>query len=303
MKRTLLITLAIVFLFASGVHAWMQGPAGHAAYLYPVVRIEAPNGVGSGTIIYSEPCEAGVEINRIKTDAALSQEPAQKFNTYVITNHHVIKSAINISKEWDSALQKEVQVERRSSVFVEIFQYRNQSEPIGVLKVKADIVIYSDSEKAEDMAILKLRTEPKATHIAKLLPRDKADQYFVFDPTVAVGCSRGFNPMPSEGMVSRRNLTIRTFDYDMSSAQIAAGNSGGAMFLANTGELIGIPSMGVVAGWMGGAIAHMGIFIPVERVYNFLDREHYSFLFDPSKSEATCLAERKAELEKAKAGE
>jgi len=282
----LIITLAIVFLFASVTYAWMQGKVGHEAYLYPVVRIEAPNGVGSGTIIYSEPCES-VE---------------GKYNTYVITNHHVIASAINISKEWDSALQKEVQVERRSSVFVEIFQYRNMSEPIGVLKVKADIMIYSDSDKAEDMAILKLRTEPKAAHIAKLLPRDMADKYFAFDPTVAVGCSRGFNPMPSEGMVSRRNLTIRTFDYDMSSAQIAAGNSGGAMFLANTGELIGIPSMGVVAGWMGGAIAHMGIFIPVERVYNFLDREHYDFLIDPSKSELECLAERKAELEKAKEG-
>ena len=284
MKRTLIITLAIVFLFASGVHAWMEGAEGHAAYLYPIVRIEAPNGVGSGTIIYSELCEKGVA-----------------YNTYVITNHHVIDSAITITKEWDTDLQKEVQVERRASVFVEIFQYRNMSEPIGVLKVKADIMIYSDSDKAEDMAILKLRTEDKANHIAKLLPRDRADKYFAFDPTVAVGCSRGFNPMPSEGMVSRRNLTIRTFDYDMSSAQIAAGNSGGAMFLAKTGELIGIPSMGVVAGWMGGAIAHMGIFIPIERVYNFLDREHYDFLFDKTKTEAECLAERSADKDDLKA--
>ena len=239
--------------------------------------------MGSGTIIYSEPCEDG-----------------KGYHTYVITNHHVIASAIDITKEWDTNLQKDVQVERRSAVFVEIFQYRNMSEPIGVMKVKADIMIYSDSEKAEDMAILKLRTETKAEHIAKMFPREKADRYFVFDPTVAVGCSRGFNPMPSEGMISRRNLTIRTFDYDMSSAQIAAGNSGGAMFLAETGELIGIPSMGVVAGWMGGAIAHMGIFIPIERVYNFLDREHYDFLFDHSKSEKECLALRDADIEKQK---
>jgi S1-C subfamily serine protease len=297
--KKVLIALAIVLLFASGGHAWMQGPEGHAAYLYPVVRIEAPNGVGSGTIIYSEPCEDGKEINPLRESTA---PIPVKYHTYVITNHHVIDSAITISKEWDTDLQKEVQVERRSTVFVEIFEYRNMSEPIGVRKVKADIMIYSDSDKAEDMAILKLRTETKAEHVAKLFPREKSNKYFVFDPTVAVGCSRGFNPMPSEGMVSRRNLTIRTFDYDMSSAQIAAGNSGGAMFLANTGELIGIPSMGVVAGWMGGAIAHMGIFIPVERVYNFLDREHYDFLFDRSKTEKECLAERKAELEKAKDG-
>ena len=285
MKKALIV-LAIVFLFASVTYAWMEGPEGHAAYLYPVVRIEAGQGVGSGTILYS------------KLDA-----DGEKYSTYVLTNHHVIADAIKISDEWNTNLGKNEKVERRSPVFVEMFEYRNLSEPIGTRRVQADIMIYSDHKKSEDMAVLKLRTETKAEHIAKLLPRDKAGQYFDFDPTVAVGCSRGLNPMPTDGMISRRNLLIRTFEYDMSTACIAAGNSGGAMFLAKTAELIGIPSMVVLEGsFFGGAIEHMGIFIPIKRVYDFLEREDYSFLVDSSITEEEGLAARKERLDKLKMG-
>ena len=63
------VFLAISLMVVIPAGAWFQGPEGHAAYLYPVVRIEAPGGVGSGTIIYSEPCEDG-----------------KGYHTYVITN-------------------------------------------------------------------------------------------------------------------------------------------------------------------------------------------------------------------------
>ena len=279
MKRTLIITLAIVFLFASVTYAWMTGKAGHEKYLYPVVRIEAGQGIGSGTIIYSE-------LNKEGT-----------YSTYVLTNHHVIAEAIEITDEWNTDSGKNEKVERRRHVFVEMFKYRNMSESIGALKVKADIVIYSDYKKSEDMALLKLRTEDKAAFIVKLLPKDKVDSYHDFDPVVAVGCSRGFNPMPSEGLISFRKLSYKTFDFDMATAQIAAGNSGGAMFLAETAELIGIPSMVVLSGnFYGGAIEHMGIFIPIKRVYAFLEREDYSFLVDPTVTEEEGLAAREKRL-------
>ena len=85
----------------------------------------------------------------------------------------------------------------------------------------------------------------------------------------------------------------------MSSSQIIYGNSGGAMFLAETGELIGIPSLVPVVGW-GMAVTHMGLFIPVERIYDWLKEEHYDFIYDSEKNEKKCLETREKEIEEKK---
>jgi len=252
----------------------MTGIEAHEKYIYPVVRVTYGRTGGSGTIIYSK------------------TKDMEKFiySTYILTNYHVIADAISIEEKWDSDLAKQVKKEKRSIIYVETFKYRNLSTPVGTLKVEADIVIYNQDE---DMALIKLRSEEQAQYIATLF---LANTYNVMDETVAVGCSLGFPPLPTVGHITRKDFQIDSLPFDMSSSQIIYGNSGGAMFLAETGELIGIPSLVVAIGW-GSPISHMGLFIPIKRICEWFEEEHYSFLYDVSETEKDCLEAREKEIE------
>ena len=68
-----------------------------------------------------------------------------------------------------------------------------------------------------------------------------------------------------------------------SGRQIIFGNSGGAMYLAN-GTWIGVPSMVAVTGWFVSIpITHMGLFISYSRVYDWLNKEGYGFVYGNAK--------------------
>ena len=259
MKKLFVLSMILAILSLSvPASAIMTGIDGHNAYIYPVVRVTTERGGGSGTVIYSEP----------------SDKPGE-FKTYILTNHHVVASAISISEEWDSAQGKNIDVERKQVVNVEIFKYRDISTPTGQLRVEADIVIYN---KTEDMALLKLRFIEQIKHVAKTPERKDAEKFLVLDKTIAVGCSLLYPPLPTVGEVTRINMNIRSLPYHMSSSSIIYGNSGGAMFLED-GTLIGIPSMVAAAGW-GIPITHMGLFIPISRVYDWFNDANYEFLFE-----------------------
>jgi len=228
----------------------------HQKFIYPIVRVSTNTAGGSGTVVYS-----------------------QEGQTYVLTNNHVISDAVRIVEEWNSEKQEEVKVEKRSVVYVEIFKYRNISTPVGTLKVEADIIAYNEDE---DMALLKLRFEESVKYVASLLPEELLDTVHVTDETVAVGCSLGFPPLPTMGVLTRKNFLIQSLPYHMSSAQIIYGNSGGAMFYGPTGEFMGIPSRVPVVGW-GTPITHMGLFIPIKRIYDWLDRIGYQEMISGDK--------------------
>ena len=276
MKPKCLFILLIAFALMIGTaHAAYDGINGHNAYIYPVVRVTTGSDGGSGTIVYSKEIEPG------------------KFSTYILTNHHVVADAINISEEWDSALAKKIPVERRSIVYVEQFKYRNISTPVGTMRIEADIKIYN---KNEDMALLRLRYDDQVITIAKLPEIGAENKYMVLDEAIAVGCSLSFPPLPTIGVITRMDFMINSLPYHMSSAQVIYGNSGGAMFQSD-GTLIGIPSMIAVTGWMGSVpIPHMGLFIPIDRVYKWLEEEKYNFIYDLSVDEKTALELREKEI-------
>jgi len=254
--------------------AWgaMTGLRAHEMYIYPIVRVSTGYGVGSGSIIYS------------------SLNEKEKYSTYVLTNFHVVSDAVLLEEVWDTDLQRHVQREKRSIVYVEIFKYGNISTPVGTLRVEADIVLYNYDE---DMALLKLRIEDQVQHVALL--SDTIPDVKVMDESVAVGCSLGFPPLPSVGVITRLNFQIDSLPYHMSCSQIIFGNSGGAIFKADTGELIGIPSLVPIVGW-GTPITHMGLFIPVERIYAWLSQQHYDFIYNPDLTEVECLNLRNIEI-------
>lgn len=269
--KKLIVLIAIIFALGGVADAAVHDvKTSHELFIYPVVRVTTARAAGSGTVIYSALNDQG------------------KYSTYVLTNHHVIDDAISIADEWDSALGEMVKKEKRNLVHVEIFEYKDISTPIGTRKVEGDIVIYN---KDEDMAIIKLRSENQVTSIAKLRLKDDVDSFHVMETSVAVGCSLAFPPLPTDGIITRKNFQVSGHPYHMSSSQIIYGNSGGAMFHETTGELIGIPSLVPVVGW-GTPITHMGLFIPMIRVYEWFEKEHYDFLFDTTKTEKACLEER-----------
>jgi S1-C subfamily serine protease len=272
--KKLFIAILAVFVLAGipppATASFHDTKTAHELFIYPIVRVPVDRGAGSGTIIYSALNDKG------------------KYSTYVLTNHHVISDAIKIIEEWDPTLQENVKRERRALVHAEIFQYRDISTPIGTLKVEADIVIYN---RDEDMALLRLRSETQMDHVARLRPVEKADTLFVLERTMAVGCSLAMPPLPTPGVVTRLNQQVQSHPFHMSSSQVIYGNSGGAMFHEESGELIGIPSRVAVIGW-GTPITHMGLFIPISRVYDWLEKEHYDFIFDGEKNEKDSLEAR-----------
>lgn len=280
MRKLVILIVLVLFLYPTGWAAAdiLRGVDAHKKYVYPTVRVSGGYGSGSGTVIYSKDSD--------KPDC---------ISTYILTNFHVIGGSIKIDEVWDTDLQKNVKKERRGIVYVEIFKYKSWSTPVGTTRLEADIVVYN---KQEDVALLKLRYEGAVDYVADLLGKEDVSKYRVMDESVAVGCSLGWPPLVSVGVITRINYQVDSLPYDMSSAQIIYGNSGGGMYTAD-GKFIGIPSMVAVAGWAG-AVTHMGLFIPIERIYAWMEEEHYDFIYDNSKDEKTSLELREEEIENKK---
>ena len=78
----------------------------HEKMFYPTVRIRANSAMGSGTVIYSD------------------KVPRQDFyETYVLTNCHVVGGNISVDKEWSTLLQREVKRDILKECEVEFFDW------------------------------------------------------------------------------------------------------------------------------------------------------------------------------------
>jgi len=249
----------------------------HNEMLYPTVLIEANKGRGSGTVIYSQPDpdEDGAYVN------------------YVLTNHHVIESNIQTGKVWNPMKQKDEKRDIFATCNVYFYKYKYESMNIGKNSVEADIVAYT---KEEDMALLKLRSIDKIDYVAKFYPIDRIKDIRLFMKTYAVGASLGHQPIPTEGHITCMNDEIDNFVYWMSTAQVIYGNSGGSMYLDVQGDyyFIGVPSAVSITftGLSKNAVPHMGYFIPINRVCNFLNKNYYGFIYDSNQDIKSCEEER-----------
>lgn len=247
--------------------------------LYPCVRVLTGKAGGSGTVIYSKPDVAG------------------EHATYILTCHHVVEDAISIRDEWDPMLARMAKREFRSTVKVEFFKYLNGGRATRTESVDADIQAW---DRQNDVALLKLRLDEPAAHVATLLPRSETRNIALFDRVYAVGCALLHPPIVTEGVINSMSDEMEDLSYWMSNAQIIFGNSGGAIFHANERglEFIGIPSRVPIYGW-GTAVSHMGYFSDIDRIYKWLDGECYQFLYDAGFTPERCheLRESKRDRE------
>lgn len=254
----------------------------HEKILYPVVRVRTEKAGGSGTILYSKPLPG-----------------KEEHETYVLTNHHVIADCIKVDKRWDSVVKRKIDKEFLTPCTVEIFSYVYMSRRDSGQTFTAEIIAY---DAAHDLALLKLDTPTPAKYVANLYPKDKEKDIKLFADVWCSGCSLGHEPLINKGQITSLKETIDNKLYWMSNANSIFGNSGGAIFLADTGEFIGVPSRitAVQLGFGVDIITWMGFFGPIVRVYEFIEEQELQFLYDPNITSAECFACRKEKEEQLK---
>jgi len=260
MKRLVISLIALLLLLFASMAIADEIEDLHKYILYPTVRIRASSSsVGSGTIIAS-----------IKIDG--------KYQTYVLTNHHVISGAIDIKEEWDSMAKKMVKKEKRATIEVEVFKYQNLSVSTGTLLILADIVAWNESQ---DLALIKVRSDEYIVS-AKLLPSNEVINLRIFQPVIVSGCGMGRPPFPTFGQIASLTDELENLPYWMLNAPAVFGNSGGGAFLRDSMEYIGIPSRIPVAflGWSPNAVYHMTYIIPISRIYEWLLEVGYTKIQD-----------------------
>lgn len=261
----------------------------HEQVLYPTVRVRCKNAGGSGTVLFSGKNKQG------------------EYETYILTNYHVIESAIEVKKQWDSMFGREIKKEFKSTVQVDFFKYKYDSIGVGAQTIDADIVAY---DAPQDLALLKLRAIDKVEYVANIFPPDRVkDEIRIFDEVIACGAALGAPPLPTMGFLSNLNIEIDNYIYWLSTALTIYGNSGGALYRwseeRERWELIGVPSriQVILSGFMAQAITHMGYAIPIlsDRggIIRFLEDWCYQFIYDPNYTIEQCAKLREEKKRKA----
>jgi S1-C subfamily serine protease len=231
----------------------------HDQMLSSVVLIDQGQGSGSGTVIYSAEYEGEV-------------------HTYILTNFHVVSSAVTVSEEWDSKLGKNVDVERRQPVDAYWFEYIQYSINTGKRGQRAEIVAYNAKM---DLALIRLvDTENIVTPVSPIIPQ--SDTVHLMESVWAIGSGMGFPPFATRGEIAAVDGRQSGMTYMMSTAPIVWGNSGGALFRWSDDrtryELIGVPSRITIAGFRF-PIFNMAWSIPAETIFEFLENNNLCFIY------------------------
>lgn len=255
----------------------------HQRILYPVVRIRSIEVGGSGTVIYSQP----------------NPDNKDEYQSFIMTCAHVIEDAISIKKDWDSVAKKEIKKEFKEQVGVEIFDYVYLSHVNSSNSYKAEIVAY---DKQHDLAILRLLSPKQVVNVAELVPEKEIKNIKIFTDTWVSGCSLGHDPLVNPGTVTSLKEMVDQKLYWMGSGNSIFGNSGGAVFLTETGQQIGVTARITVLnlGFGMDIITWMGYMVAPQRIYEFLKEQELRFLFDPNDTYKKAMARRKKKEEKAK---
>ncbi len=243
--------------------------------LLSCARVRATKHGGSGTVLYS----------KAHDDTA---------STFVLTNEHVVDELIKVEPRWNNVLKREVKTEILGTVEVDFFQFRWEQRAVGATSIEADIVAY---DKEEDLALLKLRGDDPAKAVVKMYPKGQENKLRIGMPTIALGAALLEPPVLTAGRLSQFGREIDNREFWMQTAPTIFGNSGGAVFLEDTEQFIGVPARVAVimSGFMStDAITHLSYIIPITRVYEFIDNQMFRFIYDDKFTEEGENAAREA---------
>ncbi len=259
----------------------------------PIVRmkggVDLPGGrharwTGSGVIVYS------------KENALRSG-----YDTYILTCNHVVEKPIFDPDgpppaffgpppkilRWEYGVDYvELFNPDGTSRKVQGFVTAQSNNNIFDMNSDGDLVVKAAGEEkdefglaaGEDLALVRLQTTEKMPAV-KMMPRAGIEKLRRFFAARVVGCSLGGRPYNTVG-----EITVLQDDYLSVSAQFVPGNSGGAAYLDKTHEFLGITNAGPNGVW------HMGLIRPLKRIYDWMDKNGYRFVYDPSADAQTTLA-------------
>ena len=253
----------------------------HEKMLYPMVRVRTTRAGGSGTIIYSKPVPGSED----------------EYETYLFSNFHVVEDAVSHKKEWNPLLGRDVKKDVISAVSVEQFFFEYDSWESTTHNFKGKVMMY---DKNLDVALIKIQSSMQFKYVATLFPKgEEKKRLRIFTPVYAVGCGLGHAPLQTRGELAGFDDIIDNYPYWLSTAATFFGSSGGAVFLADTYEYIGIPSRIAVTGLFGSdAITHMSFLNPIPNLYKFLDDNLFQFIYDDSFTSTQCEEMRKKKRER-----
>lgn len=230
-------------LLGAVLHAVNRDPQGMSRHmLQPCVQLQGEETVGSGTLISCEKDKQG-----------------KGYTTYVLTAYHVVRNILT-----DEPLLA------RKGIDVVIYS------PTGKVTRKCDVVM---SNPKADLALVKLRGGDKVPVVADLSTRKELSQIRVWTPVYAIGCPLGNDPIPTAGSVSSLSNKVGETNYWMINAPTYFGNSGGGIYNGQTFKLLAVFSKIYTHGSTRPVvIPHMGLGVPLTKVYDWLEKEGHGFL-------------------------
>ncbi len=225
-------------------------PSFEESMLYPIIQLKGNKTVGSGVVIYSKTLSKGEKNER-------------EVQTFAVTAYHVVKEILG--EDFPLGVLDDVNV--------------LENKTGQKMKVSTAVVEAFDAEK--DLALLRLRLDKPFPYVARALNPSTEDQLDLFTKVYAVGCPLGNKPLPTYGEISSKTKEVGDQVFWMLTAPTFFGNSGGGIFLASDGSLVGISSM--IYTYTYGSnrsmvVPHMGLFVPIKTVKEWLREEGFGHL-------------------------
>ncbi|MEC9475918.1 MAG: serine protease [Planctomycetota bacterium] len=221
-----------------------------ARMIYPIVQLRGNGTVGSGVVLKNEVGEDGI------------------WHVWIVTAYHVVEEVRDLTS--DKVVIKELRF-------------------FDPEKGRLSEICYDGYEVASlpesDLSLIRVDRSSPWPYEAVVAQEQVCSSLSVFDSVYAVGCPLGNQPLPTLGEISSQHKPVGEEVYWMVNAPTYFGNSGGGIFLAKDGELVGISSMIYTYGKRSPMVVpHMGLFVPFQTVRSWLRREGYSYLLGNSSS-------------------
>jgi S1-C subfamily serine protease len=260
--NTLVRNMAIVLVMTLASFAQAENKV--AQHLQDVsVTIKSGFSEGSGVLITRELQKSSEDNEKVKVN-------------FVITAAHVIDNLRSTRDIINSKGQKQTIIEFRDAQIVK--ELVENGRKVGELKMDAKVILYSDAEDGEDIAILMVRKQGFV---------DTNTEFELSDKPVAIGTNlfhvgsllgqSGANSMTA-GIMSQvgRVLSLGTGDgtvFDQTTVTAFPGSSGGGVFLTD-GKYVGM--------LVRGAGETFNLIVPARRMRSWATARNAEWILDPS---------------------
>lgn len=256
------VILALVIVFATSCSYGQSKVAQHLQDIS--VTIKSGNSEGSGILITRE---------MFKTDKKKEKVTVN----FVWTAAHVVDNLRSTRTIVGKSGQSKTVVEFKDAQIVQ--ELVENGRKVGELKMDAKVILYSDSEEGEDLAVLMVR---KRSFV------NKNTAFYLEDKTVPIGTElfhvgsllgqSGANSM-TNGIMSQvgRVINLGSGDgtvFDQTTVTAFPGSSGGGVFLTD-GKYVGM--------LVRGAGETFNLIVPVRRMKSWAKSRDAEWVIDPSK--------------------